>query len=153
MRERFIKFIASGFGVGYLPVAPGTAGSLLGIGYWWLLTRGNPWIHWLVFVAVLVLAVWCAGEAAEIWRRPDPSCVVIDEIAAMPLVLAGVGMVWWKIALAFGLFRLFDVWKPWPVRQAQGLTGGLGIVLDDLLAALYAGAATRAVLWAVGRFV
>jgi phosphatidylglycerophosphatase A len=151
MRERMVKFFATGFGVGYLRTAPGTAGSLLGVGYWWLLTRGNPWIHWLVFVAGLVFAVWCAGEAAEALRKPDPSCVVIDEIAVMPLVLAGIGIVWWKIAVAFGLFRLFDIWKPWPVRQAQALTGGLGIVMDDFLAAIYACGATHGVVWLTGK--
>ena len=151
MRERVVKFIAAGFGVGYLPVAPGTAGSLLGVGYWWLLTHSNPWIHWLAFIAVLVFAVWCAGEAAEALRRPDPACVVIDEIAVMPLVLAGIGVVWWEIALAFGLFRLFDIWKPWPVRQAQVLTGGLGIVMDDLLAAVYACVATHGAVWLIAR--
>ncbi len=149
MRDRLVKFIATGLGVGYVPVAPGTAGSLLGVGYWWLLTRGSPWTYWLVFVALLVFAVWCAGEAAEALRKPDPSCVVIDEIVVMPLALAGIGTAWWKIALAFGLFRLFDVWKPPPVRQAQDLSGGLGIVLDDVLAAIYAWAGSHAIVWAL----
>ncbi len=99
MRKRLIKFIASGFGVGYAPVAPGTVGSLLGVGYWWLLTRGNVWVYWLVFAAGVVFAVWCAGEAAEALRRPDPPCVVIDEIAAMPLALAGLGVQPWKIVV------------------------------------------------------
>jgi phosphatidylglycerophosphatase A len=152
MRERIVTFIASGLGIGYLPAAPGTAGSLLGVGYWWALTRSNPGIHWLTFIAVLVFAVWCAGEAAEVLRKPDPPCVVIDEIAVMPLALAGIGMVWWEIALAFGAFRLFDIWKPWPVRQAQVLTGGLGIVMDDVLAAAYACVVTHAIIWAAGRF-
>jgi len=150
MRDRLIKFVASGFGVGYLPIAPGTAGSLLGVGYWWLLTRSQAWVYWVAFVVVLMFAVWCAGEAAEALRKPDPPCVVIDEIAVMPLVLAGIGIVWWKIALAFVLFRLFDVWKPPPVRQAQDFTGGLGIVLDDLLAAVYAWVATHWILWLIG---
>jgi phosphatidylglycerophosphatase A len=151
MRERLVKFVASGLGVGFLPMAPGTAGSALGVCYWWLLAHANPWIHWLVFGAGLVFAVWCSGEAAEILRKPDPPCVVIDEIAVMPLALAGLGMVWWEILLAFALFRVFDIWKPWPVRQSQALTGGLGIVMDDLLAAVYACAATHGLVWLVGK--
>jgi phosphatidylglycerophosphatase A len=151
MRERLIKFIATGFGVGYAPIAPGTVGSLLGVGYWWLLTRGNVWVYWLVFAAGVAFAVWCAGEAAEALRRPDPPCVVIDEIAAMPLALAGLGVQPWKIVVGFLWFRLFDVWKPTPVRQTQAFSGGVGIVLDDLLAALYACGATHAVVWAVER--
>jgi phosphatidylglycerophosphatase A len=151
MRDRLVKWIASGFGAGLVPVAPGTAGSLLGVGYWWLLTRASPWAYWLVFAAGVVFAVWCAGEAAELLRKPDPPCVVIDEIAVMPLVLAGVGMHPWQIVVGFLWFRLFDIWKPTPVRQAQAFSGGLGIVLDDLLAACYACGATHAVIWAVAR--
>ncbi len=151
MYKRLIKFIASGFGAGYFPVAPGTAGSLLGVGYWWLLTLLLPWAHWLVFVAVVLFAVWCAGEAAEILRRPDPSCVVIDEIAAMPLALAGLAARPWPIIIGFACFRLFDIWKPPPVRESQHFSGGLGIVLDDLLAALYACGAAHAILWTVAR--
>ena len=147
MRERFIKLIATGFGVGNLPVAPGTAGSLLGIGYWWMLARADAWFYWTGFGVGVVLAVWCAGAASEIYRRPDPPTVVIDEIAAMPLALAGINHVWWQVAVAFGLFRLFDVWKPPPVRQAQAFSGGVGIVLDDLLAAVYTCVATHSVIW------
>jgi phosphatidylglycerophosphatase A len=151
MRNRLIQFIASGFGAGYAPVAPGTVGSLLGVGYWWLLTRGNVWVYWLAFAAGVVFAVWCAGEAAEALRRPDPRCVVIDEIAAMPLALAGLGVQPWKIAVGFVCFRAFDVWKPAPVRQAEIFSGGIGIVLDDLFAAVYACGATHAVVWVVER--
>ena len=151
MYNRLIKFMASGLGVGYFPVAPGTVGSLLGVGYWWSLTLLLPWAHWLVFVVGVLFAVWCAGEAAEILRRPDPSCVVIDEIAVMPLALAGLAMRPWPILIGFACFRLFDIWKPPPVRQAQDFSGGVGIVLDDLIAALYACGATHLILWAAMR--
>jgi phosphatidylglycerophosphatase A len=151
MRDRLVKFLATGFGAGNLPVAPGTAGSMVGVGYWWLLSRTGPWVEWPVVVLVLLLAVWCSGEAAVLFRKPDPSCVVIDEIVVMPLALAGLGFVWWKIALGFVWFRIFDIWKPPPVRQAQMFTGGLGIVLDDVLAALYACGTTHLVLWLVQR--
>jgi phosphatidylglycerophosphatase A len=151
MRDRLIKFLATGFGAGNFPVGPGTAGSVVGLGYWWLLTRGPTWSYWLTFVVVVLAAVWLSGAAAEILRRPDPSCVVIDEICAMPLVLAGIGHVWWQVAIGFIWFRIFDVWKPPPVRQAQAFVGGIGIVLDDLLAAGYACATTHGVLWLIAR--
>jgi phosphatidylglycerophosphatase A len=151
MRDRLIKFFATGFGVGQLPVAPGTAGSLVGVGYAWLLMREPVWFHWAIFAVVVVFAVWCSGEAAESLRRPDPPSVVIDEICAMPLALAGLEPVWWKLAIGFVWFRLFDVWKPPPVRQAQAFSGGIGIVLDDLLAAAYACATTHAVVWIIAR--
>jgi len=151
MRDRLIKFLASGGGAGWSPVAPGTVGSVVGVGYWWLLRQGNAWAYWLVFAAGALFAVWCAGEAAELLRRPDPPSVVIDEIAAMPLALAGLAMRPGEILLGFVCFRIFDVWKPAPVRQAEHFSGGLGIVLDDLLAALYACGAAHAVIWAAAR--
>jgi phosphatidylglycerophosphatase A len=148
MRDRLVMWLATGFGVGRVPLGPGLAGSLLGLGYWWLLQRtGHVWLQSIVFVGAVVFAVWVAGAAAELMRRPDPPAVVIDEIVAVPLAVAGLGVVPWKIAVAFVLFRVFDVLKPPPVRQAQHLTGGLGIVFDDLLAAGYACAATHAIVW------
>jgi phosphatidylglycerophosphatase A len=153
MRERLIKFIATGFGAGYVPVAPGTAGSLLGVAFWWALTRvPNAWLAGLLFIAAVVFAVWCAGVAADVMHHPDPPSVVIDEIVALPVALLGLGGAWWHVVLAFALFRLFDIWKPPPVRAAQNFSGGIGIVLDDLLAAVYACAATHGVVWAVARF-
>jgi phosphatidylglycerophosphatase A len=151
MRDRLIKFFATGFGVGTVPAAPGTAGSLVGLLYWWELSHLAPWLYWLVTVLVVVFAVWCAGLAAELYRKPDPACVVIDEICAMPIVLAGIGHHWWHVVLGFVWFRLFDVWKPPPVRQAQVFSGGIGIVLDDLLAAAYACATTHGVIWLIAR--
>lgn len=151
MRERLILFLATGFGVGRLPVAPGTAGSLVGVAYWWLLTHGAVWLYWPLFALVALAAVWLCGAAAEIQRKPDPPSVVMDEICAMPLALAGIGHEWWQVALGFLWFRVYDVWKPPPVRESQAFAGGVGIVLDDLLAAGYACATTHAVLWLVGR--
>lgn len=151
MRDRLIKFLATGFGVGNLPVAPGTAGSLVGVGYWWLLNHGAAWAYWPATILVVLFAVWCSGAASELYRKPDPACVVIDEICAMPIALAGTSHVWWHVVLGFVWFRVFDVWKPSPVRQAQAFAGGLGIVLDDLLAAGYACATTHAVVWLIAR--
>jgi len=149
MRERLIKFIATGFGTGNLPVAPGTMGSFLGVGYWWVLRHADAWVYWLGFGIGVAIAVWCAGAASEIYRRPDPPSVVLDEIAAVPLALAGLGAHVWTIITAFFLFRLFDIWKPPPLRQVQAFSGGVGIVLDDLLAAAYACASTHAIVWVV----
>jgi phosphatidylglycerophosphatase A len=145
MRERLIKLLATGFGAGYAPMAPGTVGSVVGVALWWIAPQGD----WIVFSASCLVAVWCAGEAARLFQHPDPACVVIDEIVAVPVALAGVHG-WW-LALAFGLFRLFDVWKPWPIRQSQKLPGGWGIVVDDLLAAAAACGVTHAVTWLAAR--
>jgi phosphatidylglycerophosphatase A len=154
MRERLIKFLATGFGVGYAPVAPGMAGSLVGVGVWWGLNQvHNPWLRWTLLVVAIVFAVWCAGEAAEIMHHPDPSSVVIDEIVAIPLVMIGLGTLWWHVVVAFVMFRVFDLWKPSPVREAEHFSGGIGIVLDDLLAAAYACVATHGIVWFIARAI
>ena len=150
MRERLIKFLATGFGVGYSPVAPGTAGSVVGIGFWWALSQQHHlWLRAVLLVLAICFAIWCAGEASDIMHHPDPPSVVIDEIVAMPMVMIGLGTTWWHVALGFAMFRLFDVWKPTPCREAQDFSGGIGIVLDDLLAAAYACLASHGVLWLI----
>jgi phosphatidylglycerophosphatase A len=150
MRDRLVKIVAASFGAGYVPLMPGTAGSLIGVAYWWLIAGQTGFTYWLIFAGVAAFAVWCAGEASMSLGQPDPACIVIDEIAAMPLALAGLDLKPWNVLIAFALFRLFDVWKPWPVRQSQNLPGGVGIVIDDLLAALYACGAIHLIIWAAG---
>ncbi|HXI84472.1 MAG TPA: phosphatidylglycerophosphatase A [Verrucomicrobiae bacterium] len=150
MRDRLVKFLATGFGIGYLPAAPGTAGSLVGVGFWWALNQTHHlWLRGLLLVLAVALAVWCAGAAAELMHHPDPPSVVIDEIVALPLAMIGLGAHWWHVVVAFALFRLFDIWKPPPVGDAESFSGGIGIVLDDLLAAAYACAGTHLVVYLV----
>jgi len=146
MRERFVRFVATGFCSGCVPAAPGTAGSLVGVGYWWLLSRFCPAFYWPVAGIVALLAVWLAGAAAKAMGEKDPACVVIDEIAAVPVALAWLSG-WW-IAVAFVLFRVFDACKPPGIRQSQQLPGGWGIVVDDLLAAVLACGVTNAACFA-----
>jgi phosphatidylglycerophosphatase A len=146
MRNRFVRFLATGFGAGNLPMAPGTAGSLVGVGWWWFLTHAGGPLYWMLTTGLVFAAVWIAGQAAQQIGEKDPACVVIDELVAIPV--AFVGLTSWWLLLAFALFRLFDIWKPWPIRQSQHLPGGWGIVVDDLLAASYAGGLTHLIVWA-----
>ena len=149
MNTRLVKFIATGFGVGYLPKMPGTAGAVLGIGVWLLIQlAGNSWA-WIVFAGGILPAIWIAGAAERAIGQPDPGCVVIDEMIGMPLALAGIAPVGWLVLTGFAAFRLFDIWKPFPIRQSQKLPGGWGIVVDDLLAGGLACAVTHAIAWAV----
>jgi phosphatidylglycerophosphatase A len=153
MRERLILLLATGLGTGRFPVAPGTAGSILGLGYWWLLSRSpGVWLYLGLCAVGVVFGVWCSGRAAQILQERDPRAVVIDEIVAVPLALFGLvshsGSLW-PVVLAFALFRVFDVWKPTPIRQVERWPGGVGIVADDVLAAIYACAATHGVAWLV----
>lgn len=144
--------IATWFGCGYSPVAPGTAGSLGALAPAFLLAGYagfQPW-HFAVLAAALTPpAIWAAGRVARDCGKKDPSLVVVDEVAGQWLTLAGATALNWKSWLAaFVLFRLFDIWKPFPVRGFEALPGGLGIVADDLAAGLYG----ALVLFAAGCF-
>jgi phosphatidylglycerophosphatase A len=160
-----VLWVAQGFGIGRIPFAPGTFGSLLGLGWFGaLLLAGNFWLYLAGTVFGIALSVCLGGAAERVLRQPDPPSVVVDEIAAMPVCfLAWVASDWLRkgqfpkpgqffsaqnwhlILIIFVLFRLFDILKPWPVRQSQSLPAGCGITVDDLLAALYVAAATLVV--------
>ncbi len=134
-----VNLLAFGLGTGLAPKAPGTCGSLLGLAIaWWTVPLGLE-LRLMVAIALILSGLWIGGEAARRIGVHDHPGIVWDEIAGMYLVLlaAPPGIVAW--ALGFGLFRLFDIWKPWPIRDLDHrLGGGPGIMLDDLVAALYA---------------
>jgi phosphatidylglycerophosphatase A len=101
-----------------------------------------PW-HPLVLAGMALLltpiAIWSAGATAREIGREDPGLVVIDEVVGQWITLSGASHLNWKsLALGFALFRLFDVWKPWPARRFEALPGGIGIVADDAMAGVYA---------------
>jgi phosphatidylglycerophosphatase A len=156
-RFSFILWIAQGFGVGRIPFGPGTFGSLVGV-LWFglLLATGNIWLFCAGTVAGVALSVWLCGAAEKILNQKDPGSIVLDEISALPICFAGWVIAWlgksgslprveiffagsnWLLVLGvFVAFRVFDVVKPWPVRQSQGLPGGWGVTIDDVLAAIY----------------
>jgi phosphatidylglycerophosphatase A len=152
MRLRTANLIATWFGCGWSPVAPGTAGSLGALAiaivlHEWLGWRG---LHFGVLALLLLpAAVWSADVAAKAAKRKDPGFVVVDEVVGQWLALAGASALNWKsFGAAFLLFRAFDIWKPPPVRQLEALPGGLGINADDAMAGAYA----ALVLWLAGWF-
>jgi len=173
-KPRFALFIATACGLGYLPKAPGTFGSLAGLVCitaialapfrygdfrfdWWLFA------HCAFFVATCAVGLWSADRAAKFWQLKDPQRVVIDEVSgqylaillgcAVPVALDArvvklslLGLItirsalnWKYLLLGFILFRAFDIWKPFPARQAESLPGGWGIMADDWIAGIYAG--------------
>jgi phosphatidylglycerophosphatase A len=140
--SRTATLLATWFGCGYSPFAPGTAGSLaaLAIGIALHQYAGFAGWHFLLLAAVgFYPAVWAAGVTARAQGTTDPAIVVIDEVLGQWIALAGARPFHWKSCLAaFALFRLFDIWKPPPVRQLEALPGGLGINADDVMAGLYA---------------
>lgn len=138
--DRLFLFIGSGGGAGYLPWAPGTWGSLVGVLLWLGLRKLPPLWYFSVVLALFLVGIAAAGAVEKILDRPDPGLVVIDEIVGQMIVLAALGPhphPLWVLA-AFGLFRFFDILKPFPVGWLDThLHGGLGIMLDDAAAGLY----------------
>jgi len=135
-------WIACGFGSGLSPWAPGTAGSAAALLPWLALRDlGGP-IYAVLVALAFALGVWASNQAIARLRIDDPGVVVWDEfvgqwIALLPLVVAPRGWPW--VVAAFALFRLFDIWKPWPVSWAdRRIKGGLGVMLDDVIAGFYA---------------
>ncbi len=136
--DRLIMLLATGFGAGYLPKAPGTWGTLVAIPLHLLLIRLAPAPYGLALAGILVLGFFVAGSAEKIVDRADPGLVVIDEIAGMLITLIGAPSHWQALAIGFCLFRFFDILKPFPIRLVdQRIHGGIGIMLDDVVAGLY----------------
>ncbi len=158
-KPRLSLFIATACGLGYLPKAPGTWGSLAAIPiYYWIVTRfplatvsERPTVaastEWAVVtalpvaIAIALLGLWSSNRAARFSGKKDPQFVVIDEVSGQFLTyLVALAPANWKyLLLGFILFRLFDIWKPFPARQAESLPGGWGIMTDDWIAGIYAG--------------
>jgi phosphatidylglycerophosphatase A len=158
-------------GVGYLPIAPGTWGSAVGVGLFFLLRslflallrplaarRNLDWLHlgyglvtleFLGIGCVTLVGIWAASRTEHLSGKKDPGKVVIDEVAGQMIALTTLPLEiepWWMIGLAFLLFRLFDIIKPYPCRRLESLPSGLGIMADDVLAGAYAGVVVAVVV-------
>jgi phosphatidylglycerophosphatase A len=142
----FARLLATWFYCGYAPKAPGTAGSLAAVVIAWLLHEyaGVPaWGFAILALALLGPAIWSADVMARETGLKDPQIVVVDEVVGQWITIAGAsfgndGINWKAWCAAFVLFRAFDMWKPPPVRQLEQIRGGAGIVLDDVMAGIYA---------------
>jgi phosphatidylglycerophosphatase A len=139
--NRLAVALATWFGCGYFPWGPGTAGSLAAVliaaalHSWFGVGRSGLAVLVLVFV---LPGIWASTRTARILNTEDPGLVVVDEVLGQWLTLLGASTLNWKTFLAgFLLFRLFDIWKPWPIRRLENLPEGTGIVVDDLGAGAY----------------
>jgi phosphatidylglycerophosphatase A len=165
-----LLWLAQGFGIGRIPKAPGTFGSVVGLGWFaLLLLSGGLRIFLIGCLVGVALSVWLCGVGEKVLRAKDPGSVVFDEIAAIPVCFIG----WIAVHISktgafptpeyffskqnilptlgvFAAFRFFDVLKPWPVRQSQSLPGGWGVTIDDTLAAVYVNVVVLAVLFITG---
>lgn len=135
-----VHFLAFGFGSGLAPKAPGTFGTLAAIPLYLLLVQLPLWGYVLAVLAITLAGVWICGESSRQLGVHDHGGIVWDEFAGFLVTMTAAPQGWVWVVLGFALFRLFDIWKPFPVRFAdRNVHGGLGIVLDDVLAGVYAG--------------
>ena len=134
-----VHLLALGFGSGLVPVAPGTFGSLVGLAFALALAPlGLAW-NLLAVVIATVAGIWICGESARRLGVHDHPAIVWDEVAGMMIAMLAAPEAWWGAPAAFVLFRIFDIAKPWPIREIDhGMGGGAGIMLDDVLAGLFA---------------
>jgi phosphatidylglycerophosphatase A len=153
-----VHLLAFGFGAGLAPFAPGTFGTLVGVPFWWLLAASGAAVYFCATVAAFLLGCAICGASARRLGVHDHGGIVFDEvvgylIAAAPLLgmpARPARFVGIELAVTFLLFRVFDIWKPWPIRVLdRRVQGGLGIMLDDAVAGLFA-AAVLAMLWRGG---
>jgi phosphatidylglycerophosphatase A len=138
-------------GVGYLPLIPGTFGSLVGVGIFLLLPRIA-----IILIAILAFTsagIWAASRTETLLGRKDPGKIVVDEVAGQLIALVPLAFVKWSITMviiSFILFRLFDIVKPYPANRLQDLEGGMGVMCDDLVAGAYAAIIVSGVLLVYG---
>jgi phosphatidylglycerophosphatase A len=139
--------VATGLGSGYSPLAPGTAGSTVGVLLFLPLASRPVAVQAAAVVLLFLIGVAASADVAARLGRKDPGIVVVDEIVGMWITLMGLPLVPVVAALGFVLFRLMDVVKPFPARQLESLPSGWGIMVDDVMAGVYAHLTLRAALW------
>ena len=139
--------LSTWFGSGLLPVAPGTFGALAAVPLVLVLNTIGMWYSALGLVIVTGIAIWASNLSRDLLGREDPPEVVIDEVAGFLVTMFLLPRSWLALGLGFILFRFFDIIKPYPVKRLEKIQGGLGIVIDDLMAGLYANFAVRIFLF------
>ncbi len=145
--RRLILLLATGLGSGYLPRAPGTAGTAVGALFYLLIKDLPPLTYGVTLLGFVFLAAWVATLASADLQQQDPKVVVIDEVAGFLVTMAFIPFSWWAVIAGFILFRLFDIWKPFPCRWIERkFPAGWGIVGDDLMAGIYANIALQLLL-------
>lgn len=159
------------FGVGYLPLMPGTYGSAVGVGIYllfgwaesnvalnleaknWTAVQISAWFHsfnLVIFLVFCLLGIWASGRATHLFKNKDPQQAVVDEVIGQLIVFLFVpfAISGWLVLAGFLLFRLFDIWKPYPINSLQNLPAGIGVCADDILAGVYGGVCL-AIIYAV----
>ncbi len=140
MKKWAVRFISSFFYLGYSPIAPGTVGTLAGVALFYALSsfQFSPRGYLLFLLGFIIFSIWVSGEAEAVFGQKDPSQVVIDEVCGYLVTMFLVQPSWVNIIVGFFLFRFFDIVKLPPGRTLERFKGGAGIVMDDILAGIYA---------------
>ena len=137
IKQKSVMFLATGCYIGNISFAPGTFGSVLGLPLCFFLSKIDFSIAVLLTLIFILCAIWIANEAEKIFNTEDPGCIVIDEIAGIILTLFGLPFNIISVTAGFLVFRTLDIWKPYPIRLLENkFSGGIGIVLDDVVAGI-----------------
>lgn len=147
INDKITLLLSTWFGTGLIPLAPGTMGTLGAIPLVLLFSLFGQILYPLLTIGFIALSIWAAGKTSKLLNREDPPQVVIDEVAGFLITLLYLPPAWPNLLLGFFLFRLFDIIKPFPAGRLERIKGGPGIVLDDLMAGVYANLCLRVILW------
>lgn len=145
--DKAVVFLATGFGLGFIPLAPGTFGTLPGIPLCYVLARVPVAAAAGLIICIIAVSMWIAGAAEKSLGQKDPGKIVIDEIAGLTVALLGLPFDAFHVVAGFIAFRIFDAWKPFPLRNLEKrFSGGIGVVIDDVGAGIYANILLRLLL-------
>ncbi len=143
-------FIAFGFGSGAMPVAPGTFGTLIGIPFYLAICDLPLSVYLIIVIAVIIASSWLCNRVSQDIHIHDHQGMCIDEIVGYLVTMTGAPHGWMWIILGFALFRIFDIWKPWPINYAdEHVSGGFGMIFDDVLAGIYSILCLKLLSWII----
>lgn len=142
----FIVILATGFGIGYSPIAPGTLGTLLAIPIYFFLSEISFPLYQLTLLAFFFLSSWISERAENYFGKKDDPRIVIDEMMGFFITMLWVTKTPLFILVGFILFRFFDIFKPFPIRRFEKVRGGFGVVLDDVIAGIFANVILRFIM-------
>jgi len=141
-----VKVISTFFFIGYLPLIPGTFGSIAGVGIFYLFPNSHQPGYFIFIFCIMVLGLLTSGRAEKLLNRKDPGCIVIDEVMGMLIALSFLPPEPKIVILAFIMFRILDTLKPFPASRLQNMHGAIGVMGDDLVAGIYANIVLQVIL-------
>lgn len=150
LRAKALIFLATGLGIGYIPLIPGTFGTLPGLPLCYLLAKVPTAVAGGAIIVIILVSMWIADQAEKSLGQKDPRKIVIDEIAGLTVALGGLPFEFLTVIAGFAAFRVFDALKPFPLRGFEKqFPGGIGVVMDDVGAGIYANILVRLLLWVI----